>query len=229
MPPFRLPVTSVRDPQLECFYSALRPCPSLHIIGDKASLSTYPKRGLCLAAACAVQPTALNTFACAPPPTFAWALRTAPCHTCFLVGPGEAADQPPHRFVRAAGGHQPRESRAGQHMNTWMHWKRTHRMLGSRAGHAVGLPQFEALLVTALPSCPAHHPPADTGPCHPSASGAGLAAPPSISARAAGGGGSGAAAGGGGAGGSGSRSGGAAWQPTVTCGLLRTGERVACV
>lgn len=28
---------SVRDPQLECFYSALRPCPSLHIIGDKAS------------------------------------------------------------------------------------------------------------------------------------------------------------------------------------------------
>lgn len=31
------PPSSVRDPQLECFYSALRPCPSLHIIGDKAS------------------------------------------------------------------------------------------------------------------------------------------------------------------------------------------------
>lgn len=39
LPPLRFCVCfagiRVRDPQLECFYSALRPCPSLHIIGDK--------------------------------------------------------------------------------------------------------------------------------------------------------------------------------------------------
>jgi hypothetical protein len=25
----------VRDPALECFYTALRPCPSLHILGER--------------------------------------------------------------------------------------------------------------------------------------------------------------------------------------------------
>lgn len=41
---------SVRDPQLECFYDAMRALPSLHIIGDRVGGASWRAGGVLLVA-----------------------------------------------------------------------------------------------------------------------------------------------------------------------------------